>query len=200
MSPNFWEQGFSAKLFSLGVLVVFEREGMKNRISKSEMRILTKELTSLAEKYGCKVKIRRRPIVWNRYGEGKPNFGEVRGLYAGNLKEISVVIYGRPARRKILACLAHEVRHAEHDVLGLFNDYYRKGFYEAVQFVNGNAKKLSKGFKKQCTKTAFLAENDCNKWADKFLVRNNIKPINEVYPFRSTVVWYLNERLKHKGF
>lgn len=171
---------------------------MTKRISKSKMRTLTKELRSLAAKYGCKIKLYRRPIIWNRYESGKPNFGEVRGNYAGKHKEIVVTAYGRPARRAILATIAHEVRHAEHDVKGLFAEYYQPHHQEALRFIRGHASSLPQGFKRPCNKTAFLAENDCNKWADKFLVRNGIEPMNEKYDYRDTMSYHINSWLNRK--
>ncbi len=163
------------------------------------MRLHVKELRALAASYGCRIQIRYRPIIWNRYESGKPNFGEVRGFYSGNFKYISVVVYGRPAKRKILGVLAHEVRHAEHDFLGLFKDYYRKDLYLAYQACFNPSMVLPKSFKKPNNKIAFLAENDCNKWADKFLISKGIKPLKDKYPFVDTFAYHINSRLKEKG-
>lgn len=171
---------------------------MTSRVSKSEMRKYMKELRTLASKYNCKLKVHYKSIIWSRYGNNHPNFGEVRGYYASNLKEITVVVYGRPARRKVLDCVAHEIRHAEHDALGLFADYYRPNLYEAVRFIQGHRSSLPKGFKPPCNKTAYLAEIDCNHWADKFLKRKGIKPVGNKYYYHATFAHYLNARLNIK--
>jgi hypothetical protein len=181
---------------------IFLKGLMKRRVSKSEMRLYMKELRAKASSFGCKVKIRYRPIIWNRYGGLGPNFGEMRGVYAGNLKEIQVVVYGRPSRIKLLYYLAHEVRHAEHDFLGLFKDYYRKDIYKLVSFVWGKKKTYPKNVKKPCNKTAFLAEKDCDRSAEKFLLSKNIESLakKKNYRFDETFAYHLNSRLKEKGF
>lgn len=162
------------------------------------MRVLTKELRDLAAKYGCKVKLYRRPIIWNRYGNEHPNFSEVRGYYAGKTREIVVTAYGRPSRRKVLDCIAHEVRHAEHDSLGLFADYYHPNMQEAIRFIHGHASSLPEGFKRPNNKIAFLAETDCNRWADKFLVRSGIEPLCHKYNYRETMSYHINSWLNRK--
>lgn len=154
-----------------------------------------KELRDLASSYGCKLKVNYRPLIWNRYGNSRPNFGEVRGYYAGKTKDIVVTVYGRPARRQVLDCVAHEIRHAEHDTLGLFADYYHPNIYEALRFVQGHSNSLPVDFKPPSNRIAFLAETDCNRWAAKFLIRNGIKPTGAKYNFRSTFAYYVNSRL-----
>lgn len=153
---------------------------------KDYLRLL-KILRAEAKRLGVEVKLYRRPIKY-------PNYFGVRAGYSGAYKKIIVTAYGNQTYSYIVAVLAHEIRHAQHDNLGLYKEYYQKELYDTEKFavlVLQNKKKLPSA------KVAMAAEDDCNLFARNFmkshgfpLKRKTYKDFYEPYPYHDTLAFY----------
>ena len=118
-----------------------------------------KLLRAKANSFGVTLKFYRRPIRYPyKYG--------VNGGYSAKDKSIILTAYGNQSYSYILAVLAHEVRHAEHDFLGLFKEYYNPAMNDIKAFAQQVA---NKEIKLPSNAIALQAENDCNKFAIKFM-------------------------------
>ena len=72
-------------------------------ISKKQFRQIKQELRAIAKKHGSIVNIRKRPIIWNRYGHQGPNFGAIEGSFCTLYRNISITYYGNCSRKDILS-------------------------------------------------------------------------------------------------
>lgn len=59
------------------------------------------------------------------YGLFNPERMGVSGSYSSRKQSIHIFCRGRNSYLSILACLAHEIRHAQHHAQGLFPEYYQ---------------------------------------------------------------------------
>lgn len=157
------------------------------KISYKEMRALMRELRTIAKYHGVEVVVHRKSAFAT---------GELRcyanGFYDIRKHRAVVTVYGRPSRRAVLAAVAHEVRHGMHVNLGLYDSYYQ----DIDRKIQWNCwKKLSKipinlGVAKR-------AEQDCDRWADKWLEGHNIRPYNEEYPSWMTLHHRIKDRISY---
>lgn len=155
------------------------------RVSKSKYLKLEKEIRAEAKKLGYKIVIRKRPIIWNRFGSGQPNFGEASGFCDFENQVIQITHYGNISNGLKLFLLAHELRHAIQ---------YSENLFQKCYWIYKNFDKLEKNYhyykKYICKRTSFLAELDCNKFAKKWLIDHNIKVKGFVkYPPESTLAY-----------
>lgn len=155
-----------------------------------------KVLRAKALSFGVKVNFYRRPIRYpNKYG--------VNGGYSAKEKSITLTAYGNQSYSYILAVLAHEVRHAEHDFLGLFKEYYNPAMNDVKHFATQVANnKLTM----PSQTVALQAENDCNKYAIKFMKKigaplkkstKTYKSFFEPYPEHHTLVSTISYYIKY---
>lgn len=166
---------------------------MEDVLSKLAIRVerpryleLLRELRAIAHEMGFQVFIRSRPVIMNRYGCEGPNFGEIRGFASMRPdKRLVVTRFGRVARRKLLAYLAHETRHAQHVALGLYPGYYEPNV-NAQNFLEGKELSLPYGFVLPDLDVALAAERDCDAWSETFLRERGIEPPAHVYAMEQT--------------
>lgn len=139
--------------------------------------------------------IHHRPVIWNRHGSDGPNFGEVRGVCRQEpSRRIGVTVHGRAARRKLLRVLAHEVRHALQERLGLFPSYYRPSTLWGLG--GDGARAAAPADHLPDLDEAHAAEIDCDAWADAFLTARGVEPPgHRDYLFSSTGAYALHARL-----
>lgn len=167
---------------------------MKTRINNSQYRKYLKEVKSFADLLGVTVVIHRRAIIWSRYGSQGPNFSEVRGYHDMYKKKIVVTLHGRPARRKVLHVLAHELRHALHVKEGLYKNYYNPKVGRCIDLLLKGVKIDAKMIVRPSNLVALMAERDCDKFADKWLADRNIKAMNlSPYPNYMTIAYQINQ-------
>jgi len=168
-------------------------EDRNTRISKEQFNSLMKEIKAMAREMGVKLTIYKRPINWNRYGCGFPNFGELRGYYSVEQRRIVVTFYGTVGRAKLLNVILHELRHAIHHREGLYADYYDDLWDRLDDYIEeGHTRR-------PCKRTAYLAEMDCNRFAYYWLRKKgiNIKKCFK-YPYFSTRAYVFEQMLEQR--
>lgn len=138
-------------------------------VSVSDYRRIMKEIRRRAHAHGIKLRIYRRPIVWNGWGSGHPRLG-VNGAYWPNKKLATVSVRGKSGRAEILFCALHELRHGIHHASGMFPEYYHEAGVRYYRF---------------CKWVALLAEQDCNDYAHKELLELGVWHRPEMYPMKS---------------
>jgi hypothetical protein len=146
-------------------------------VSQKEYEKLLLILRNNAKTFGTQIRVYKRRksqrSVMYRYDKKKKR-SSVTGLYSEQNNRIGIYIYGKQSRIQILGTLAHEVRHAEHVFRGLFKEYYNfKRFY-----TKKNLKLLSTNpFKVRLPnlRTGLLAEEDCCRFARKWLNKQGIE-------------------------
>lgn len=173
-------------------------------ISLSEFRGHMKMLRNIAHFSDVKLVIYRRPHKIVRHID--PNTGHpaefrasgVFGYYAQNLKSATISIFGNPSRSEVLHTIAHEIRHAIHVKEGLFKDYYRpKDATEWLNYALGSTDERPRA-KLQNLRTAWMAEIDCNKWADQFLIDRGLLPLNEPYNYKDTAAYRIRVLIRER--
>jgi hypothetical protein len=138
----------------------------------AEHRKIMKILIQMAKAMGVKVEIRNKPVSFPRHG--RPKRGTVCGLYHFyNQRKIVITKRGRPSRRNLLGVLAHEVRHAIHQHIGIFSNYYACEPLPDLRI-------------------AIRAERDCDKWAINFLKKFNIIYDPGIYPLHDTAAYMVH--------
>lgn len=165
-------------------------------MKRSEYLKAMKLLRSSAKKLGVTIKFYRRPIKY-------PSHFGVNGGYSGKDKSITLTVYGNQSYSYIIAVLAHEVRHAEHDYLGLFKEYYDPAMNDIKDFAQ---KVVNKTLTLPSNSIALQAENDCNKFAINFMkkikhpIKKSVKtyrPFFEPYPEHHTLVSTISNYIKY---
>lgn len=165
---------------------------MTNRINRSNMRLMMKQLRTVADLLGYKVTINRRKVKFYHtlmicWPEAYCDFVH---------KRISITIYGRPARRSIIHTFAHEIRHAIHANNGLFKDYYRQEPFIWVKGPVHMRNSTASTIKAFNLKNAWLAERDCDRWGNKFLAHYGVKPMKTKYYYWATAAYRINKVLE----
>ena len=126
---------------------------------KGKFKSLLVELKKEAKRLGVSIVIRREKIKY-------PDHFGVSGHYCSRLKKISIKILGNQSRAYILAVIAHELRHAIHDNLGIYKDFYHNSDLSSKEYVmqiRSREKDLPS------LAIALRAENDCNRFAVNWL-------------------------------
>lgn len=161
------------------------------------MRKMMKQLRAIADLLEYKVTIRRQKVQFVMVSpKRKLVVCWPEGLCSILDKKISIVIHGRPSRRSVIHTFAHEIRHAIHQNAGLFKDYYRK---KPRQWAICSAlcrSRTAYQIEKFNLKNAWLAERDCDKWGNKFLVSFGIEPLTlRTYRYDQTSAYKINKML-----
>jgi len=150
---------------------------------------LKAELESIAHDLGYTYKIVRRPRL--RLHPELSRF--VTGSHCEWSRELRVFVYGKMSYATILFTLAHEVRHAIHVREGLFKSNYG---------LNKRLMKLAMRGRKDQWRwpnlgVAIRAENDCDRWANKFLTdRGEEWQKTNPYPIERTAAWRLASKMR----
>lgn len=160
-------------------------------MNKATFKDLKNKLLKTVAGHGITVRISYQPIK-RPYGVG------VSGTYSASKKRINLVVRGNSSYLAILATLAHEIRHAQHHIKGLFKEYYNpdlesKTYRLKIQSGEITPPSLDIGQK---------AEDDCNLYAVKWLKKNG-HPLNknkvtyksyfEPYPYYHTLTYRLHQ-------
>lgn len=150
---------------------------------------LRQKLISSVENYGVKVSFSKAKFKYGVYG--------VSGSYSALKKKINIRTHGNCCYLEILATLAHEVRHAQHDFFNLFPDYYNPHL---------ETKECREHIKQgliipPTNEVGLAAENDCNLYAITFLAQEGFalneqvkwcKSFFEPYPLFNLFTEHLN--------
>lgn len=147
----------------------------RSRISLSQYRKILKELRQQFQRLGYEMRLYRRNIIWHRWGDIHPNFGEIKGNCSALHKKATITSFGKNGRRAILKTIAHELRHAIHAHHGLFKDYYRLENEIVARGLN-RGQLPPDNYKLPSRSIATRAERDCDRWANHFLMRHQIAP------------------------
>lgn len=137
-------------------------------MTKQQYLTLRKVLVASVENYGVKVAFSKAKFKYGVYG--------VSGSYSSLKKKINIRTHGNCSYLEILATLAHEVRHAQHDFLNLFPAYYNPDLETKeyrLQVKQGLITPPS-------NEVGLAAENDCNLYAVTFLEQQGFALNNQI--------------------
>jgi hypothetical protein len=174
-------------------------ERRRRPVRRREWLAILRQARSRAASMGYTLTLHRRPPRWEQYPGHA--YG-VRGCHYQLARKLVVTSYGHPSRGEVLFAVFHELRHAEHVTRGLFRDYYDPAHQELFQ----EGFTVPDGYRPPDLRTAWLAEQDCNRSADAQLAALNIRPFNLRYPPSLTLarqaewrLWLLLVRKNNQG-
>lgn len=158
-------------------------------MTKQQFLIIKNKLISSVAHFGVKVSFAKAKFKYGVYG--------VSGSYSSLKKKINIRTHGNCSYLEILATLAHEVRHAQHDFLHLFPLYYNPNLETKLY-----RQQVKQGLiTPPSNEIGLEAENDCNLYAVNFLKQEGF-PLNcqvkwcqsffEPYPIYNLLTEHLN--------
>lgn len=133
---------------------------MTKRSTYITLKTYRKLLKKIREEYkaiGCSFVLYRRPILWSAVKSGyHRRYGTIYGRAFPSQMKACVTTRGKISRAEILGVIAHELRHLQHISQGIYQKYYQEDLSNCPIY------------------TGFRAEQDCDKFALKWLKDNGI--------------------------
>jgi hypothetical protein len=165
------------------------------RLTKKRYLAISRRLHREAAALGYTMTVYRRPINWEAIRNGSHVVGHYSGYCDFKEKKLVITVYGKAGYARQLYIMHHELRHAQHVVGRLFKDYYRLSLYRLVDWIQGKVKRKPR-VRPPCTKTAYLAELDCDRFASKEMRKLGLRVKSPPYRFNTTFASYIVRELK----